>query len=273
LKPKDIAPQADFVVCESTYGDRLHKAVDPKDELRDVVLDAVKTKSMLLIPAFAVDRSQELLYCLNGLMRDEEIPIISTYIDSPMATGVTDIYNKFPEEHIATKEELSDPDKNPLLFKSLKFTKSPEESKQLNNLNGPAIIISASGMATGGRIMHHLANRLPKNDTIVLLTGYQAEGTLGRVLLEGAKHVGIHGAQVEVKARVKTLNSYSGHGDQSEIMDWLKTMPAPPKKIFLTHGEDNARIALKAKIEAELKWEVIMPHLGQSFNLETDSSS
>jgi len=268
LKPKDNAPQADYVVCESTYGDRLHKAVDPKDELRDVVLDAVKTKSMLVIPAFAVDRSQELLYCLNALMRDGEIPILNTYIDSPMATGVTDIYNKFPEEHIATKEELSRPDNNPLLFKSLKFTKTPDDSKRLNSLDGPAIIISASGMATGGRIMHHLTNRLPKTDTIVLLTGYQAEGTLGRVLLEGAKHVMIHGAQVEVKARVKTLNSYSGHGDQSEIMDWLKTMPAPPKKIFLTHGEDTARLALKAKIETDLKWEVIMPHLGQSFDLE-----
>jgi metallo-beta-lactamase family protein len=273
LKAKDSAPQADYVICESTYGDRLHKAVDPKDELRDVVLEAVKTKSMLLIPAFAVDRSQELLYCLNALMRDSEIPVINTYIDSPMATGVTDIYSKFPEEHIATKQELDAPDKNPLLFQSLKFTKTPEDSKRLNSLDGPAIIISASGMATGGRIMHHLINRLPKNDTIVLLTGFQAEGTLGRTLLEGAKNVNIHGAQISVKARIKTLNSYSGHADQGEIMDWLKTMPSPPKKIFLTHGEDNARLALKAKIEADLKWKVVMPHLGQSFNLENDSTS
>ena len=268
LKPKDNAPQADYVVCESTYGDRFHKAVDPKDELRDVVLDAIKTKSMLLIPAFAVDRSQELLYCLNALMRDNEIPIINVYIDSPMATGVTDIYDKFPEEHILTKEELSEPDRNPLLFKSLKFTKTPNDSKQLNSLDGPAIIISASGMATGGRIMHHLINRLPKNDTIVLLTGYQAEGTLGRSLLEKDKYVHIHGAQIEVKARIRTLNSYSGHADQGEIMDWLKTMPKPPKKIFLTHGEDNARIALKAKIEEELKWNVEMPHLGEAWDLE-----
>jgi metallo-beta-lactamase family protein len=121
--------------------------------------------------------------------------------------------------------------------------------------------------------MHHLINRLPKNDTIVLLTGFQAEGTLGRTLLEGAKNVNIHGAQISVKARIKTLNSYSGHADQGEIMDWLKTMPSPPKKIFLTHGEDNARLALKAKIEADLKWKVVMPHLGQSFNLENDSTS
>jgi metallo-beta-lactamase family protein len=268
LKPKDNAPQADYIVCESTYGDRLHKAVDPKDELRDIVLEAVKTKSMLLIPAFAVDRSQELLYCLNALMRDKEIPILKTYIDSPMATGVTDVYDKFTEEHILTKEELDEPDQNPLRFQSLKFTKTPNDSKQLNSVDGPAIIISASGMATGGRIMHHLANRLPKNDTIVLLTGYQAEGTLGRSLLHGDKYVHIHGQQVQVKAQIRTLNSYSGHADQSEIMDWLKTMPKPPKKIFLTHGEDQARIALKAKIEADLKWNVEMPHLGQSFDLE-----
>jgi metallo-beta-lactamase family protein len=268
LKPKDDAPQADYVVCESTYGDRLHKAVDPKAELRDVVLEAVKTKSMLLIPAFAVDRSQELLFCLNALMRDGEIPIIKVYIDSPMATGVTDVYDKFTEEHVFTKDELDEPDKNPLRFQSLEFTKTPNDSKQLNSVNGPAIIISASGMATGGRILHHLINRLPKNDTIVLLTGYQAEGTLGRALLEGEKSVNIHGSQVQVKAQVRTLNSYSGHGDQSEIMDWLKTMPKPPKKIFLTHGEDNARKALKAKIEEELKWNVEMPHLGQSWDLE-----
>ena len=118
--------------------------------------------------------------------------------------------------------------------------------------------------------MHHLANRLPKSDTIVLLTGYQAEGTLGRVLIEGAKSVYIHGQQIPVKAQIRKLNSYSGHGDQSEIMDWLKTMPAPPKKIFLTHGEDSARLALKAKIESDLKWNVEMPHLGWSFDLETE---
>ncbi|MEI8134802.1 MAG: MBL fold metallo-hydrolase [bacterium] len=269
LKPKDDAPQADYVVCESTYGDRLHKSIDPKNELRDVVLEAIKTKSTLLIPAFAVDRSQELLFCLNALMRDEEIPIIQTIIDSPMATGVTDVYDKFPDEHIYTNEELNEPDKNPLRFQSLKFTKGVEDSKRLNSLTGPAIIISASGMATGGRIMHHLANRLPNADTIVLLTGYQAEGTLGRVLLEGAKYVNIHGAQVEVKARIQTLNSYSGHADQDEILDWLKSMPKPPKKVFLTHGEDQARIALKAKIEAELHWTVEMPHLGQAINLES----
>lgn len=269
LKPKDNAPQADYVICESTYGDRLHKAVDPKDELRDVVLDAVKSSSMLIIPAFAVDRSQELLFCLNALMRDGQIPIIKTYIDSPMATGVTNIYDKFTSEHTFSKEELAEPDKNPLRFQSLKFIKNPEESKQLNDLNGPAIIISASGMATGGRVMHHLLNRLPKTDTIVLLTGYQAEGTLGRSLIEGEKYVHIHGAQVQVKARIKTLNSYSGHADQGEIMDWLKTMPKPPKKIFLTHGEDKARLALKTKIESELKWNVEMPHLGWSFDLES----
>ncbi|MEP7234947.1 MAG: MBL fold metallo-hydrolase [Ignavibacteriota bacterium] len=268
LRPKEDAPQSDFVVCESTYGDRLHKKIDPKDELRDIILEAVSSKSMLIIPAFAVDRSQELLFCLNALMRDEEIPVLPVYIDSPMATGVTDVYDKFTEEHTFTSEELNEPDKNPLRFKSLKFTKSPEDSKRLNDLNGPAIIISASGMATGGRVVHHLINRLPKANTIVLITGYQAEQTLGRALVEGAKHVFLHGQQIEVRARIKTLNSYSGHADQGEILDWLRTMPAPPKKIFLTHGEDSARLALKAKIESELHWDVILPHLGQSFDLE-----
>lgn len=269
LKPRDPAPAADYIVCESTYGDRLHKDIPPLEELRDIVLEAVKTSSVLLIPAFAVDRTQELMFCLNTLMREGQVPqTLPVYVDSPMANGVTDIYDKFCDEHTFTQEELNEPDKNPLRFKSLRIVSTPEESKHLNDLNGPAVIISASGMATGGRIMHHLFHRLNHPDTIVLFTGFQAEETLGRVLIEGEKHVHIFGEQIEVKARVAKLNSFSGHADQSEILDWLRTVPKAPKTLFLTHGEDAARKVLKEKIESELGWTVVLPHIGDLVDLE-----
>ena len=269
LQPKEAAPAADFIICESTYGDREHKHIPPFEELKTIILEAIKSRSVVLIPAFAVDRSQELLFCLNALMRDGEIPdTLPVYVDSPMAAGVTYIYDKFSEEHTFTTDELNEPDKNPLRFKSLRIVGTPDESKRLNDLSGPAIIISASGMATGGRIMHHLLNRLNKPDTIVLFTGFQAEETLGRVLIEGEKQVHIHGEQVEVRARIEKLNSFSGHADRREIIDWLKTAPAAPKRLFLTHGEDTARKALKEAVEKELGWTVVLPKLGEIVDLE-----
>lgn len=269
LNPKEAAPAADYIICESTYGDREHKHIPAFEELKKIILEAIENRSVILIPAFAVDRSQELLFCLNALMRDGEVPDnIPVYVDSPMAAGVTDIYDKYSEEHTFTTDELNEPDKNPIRFKSLKIVRTPEESKHLNDISGPAIIISASGMATGGRIMHHLLHRLGNPDTIVLFTGFQAEETLGRVLLEGEQHVHIHGQQVKVKARIEKLNSFSGHADQREILDWLKTVPQAPKKIFLTHGEDTARATLKSKIEEELGWTVVLPKLGETVDLE-----
>ncbi len=270
LNPKDPIQEADYIICESTYGDRLHKDISPIEELKEVVLEVLRSGSLLLIPAFAVDRSQELLFCLNSLMRDKVIPdTLPVYVDSPMASGVTDIYDKYCEEHTFTQAELNETDKNPLRFKSLRIITSPEESKRLNDLNGPGIIISASGMATGGRIMHHLLHHLSKPDTTVLFTGFQAEETLGRVLIEGEKTVRIHGESVEVKAKIMKLNSFSGHADQSEILDWLKGVSKAPKTLFLTHGEDTARTVLKTKIESELGWNVVLPHLGEIIDLET----
>jgi metallo-beta-lactamase family protein len=267
LKPREAPAEADFVVCESTYGDKIHNAIDPTEELYNVVKDVLAKNAVLLIPAFAVDRAQELIFCLNALMRDGKIPAIPTYVDSPMATAVTALYEKYPEEHTISSEELKEPDKNPLSFPSLKFTQTVEDSKGLNNVKGPAIIISASGMATGGRIMHHLANRLSKPETIVLFTGYQAEETLGRQLMQGAKTVNIFGQNISVAAAVLTLTNFSAHSDQREIMNWLKQLPKPPKRVFLTHGEDGPRTVLKGVIEKELGWNVVLPKLNDVVDL------
>ena len=269
LNPKEPPPEADFVVCESTYGDKQHPNVHPIDELYAIVKEVIASRSVLLVPAFAVDRAQELIFCLNAMIRDGRVPPIPTYIDSPMATSVTALYEKYADEHTLSSEEMKEPDKNPLSFPGLHFTQTVDDSKRLNDLKGPAIIISASGMATGGRIMHHLANRLPSHDTTVLLTGYQAEETLGRQLIEGAKSVIIFGQQIPVAARVMSLSNFSAHADQREILQWLRQMPKPPKRIFLTHGEDGPRGVLKSVIEKELGWNVALPHLNEIVDLTT----
>jgi metallo-beta-lactamase family protein len=267
LKPKEAPAQADFVLCESTYGDKLHHNIEPVAELEAILKDVVANKLVLLIPAFAVDRAQEIIFCLNALIRDGKIPPIPTYVDSPMATSVTALYEKYTEEHTISAEEMQEPDKNPLSFPSLTYTQTVDDSKRLNQLHGPAIIISASGMATGGRIMHHLANRLSDSNTLVLFTGYQADETLGRDLINGAKSVNIFGERISVSAGVTTLTNFSAHADQREILDWLKQMPKPPKRLFLTHGEDGPRTVLKALIEKELGWNVAMPKLNEIVDL------
>jgi metallo-beta-lactamase family protein len=235
--------------------------------LETIVKEIIAAGSVLVIPAFAVDRAQELIYCLNALMRESRIPQIPTYVDSPMATSVTALYEKYTQEHTISKEELSEPDKNPLSFPSLHYTQSVEDSKRLNDLKGPAIIISASGMASGGRVLHHLANRLPDPSTVVLFTGYQAEETLGRQLMQGANPVHIFGQPIKVNARIQSLASYSAHADQHEIMEWLGRVPKPPKRIFLTHGEDGPRTVLKGVIQEKLKWDVHLPRLNEMVDL------
>ncbi len=267
LNPREAPPEADFVVCESTYGDREHHNIEPTEELFVIVKEVLASKSVLLVPAFAVDRAQEIIYCLHRLMEEGRIPAIPTYVDSPMATSVTALYEKYTEEHTISSDELKSSDKNPLSFSSLKFTQTVDDSKHLNDLKGPAIIISASGMATGGRIMHHLANRLNRPDTIVLFTGYQAEATLGRDLMSGAKTATIFGEKIPVAAKILTLTNFSAHSDQREIMDWLKQLPKAPKRLFLTHGEDGPRGILKAVIEKELGWNVVLPKLNDIVDL------
>ncbi len=269
LNPREAPPAADFVVCESTYGDKFHNAIDPTEELFGIVKEVLASNAVLLIPAFAVDRAQELIFCLNNLIETGRIPAIPTYVDSPMATSVTALYEKYCDEHRISPEELQSQDKNPLSFSSLKFTQTIDDSKRLNDLKGPAIIISASGMATGGRIMHHLANRLNRPDTIVLFTGYQAEETLGRELMNGAKTAMIFGEKIPVAAKILTLTNFSAHSDQREIMDWLKQLPKAPKRIFLTHGEDGPRTVLKGVIEKELGWNVVLPKLNDIVDLTT----
>jgi len=259
-------PRADYLLCESTYGDRDHPSDSPYDALADVITRVSKRGGVLVIPAFAVGRTQTLMYVLRQLEDTQRIPHLPVYVDSPMAISVTELYQRHREDHDVefTREEAGG---DPLNAHKVHLARSAEESKQISNINTPCIIISASGMATGGRVLFHLARRLPDPRNAVLLAGFQAEGTRGRALLEGAKTLRIHGEDVPVRAEVIELRQFSAHAGRSELLRWLAGLPAPPRKTFLTHGEPTAASALQNAIRSQFGWDVTLPAYRQSYNL------
>jgi metallo-beta-lactamase family protein len=266
----DPAPpqRADFLLCESTYGDRDHPAGNVADELAEVINRVAKRGGAVVIPSFAVGRTQELMYYLRQLEEQKKIPRLPTYVDSPMAISVTDIYLRHHEDHdvdFTRQENFGHGD--PLNVHEVHMTRSVEESKKINDVVVPCVIVSASGMATGGRILHHLAHRLPDSRSAVLLVGYQAEGTGGRALQDGAKFLRIHGQEVPVRAEVVTLGQLSAHAGKSELLRWLSGFQAPPRQTFLVHGEPVALEALKAAISSQYHWPVTIPAYLQSFDL------
>ncbi len=261
LKDPDYVREADYLVLESTYGDRLHGEGDPARELIPIVKDIYKQRSCLLIPAFAVERTQEVIYHLVKLSRDGLIPDIPIFIDSPMAIEVTKLFEEHREIYDAEARALLELDgKSIFRAPNIHFTPSQNDSKALNDRRGPMIIISASGMATGGRILHHLKERLPDPRNVVLMVGYQAVGTRGRSLLDGAKTLKIHGMYVPVKARVASISSFSAHADYGEILKWLKGIKkTKPRLVFLVHGENDASIAMAQKVQDQFDWNCYIP--------------
>jgi len=252
--PEPVA-EADVLLLESTYGDRTHP-VGTADALAKVVNDTAKHGGTLLVPAFVVDRTQELLWMLQRLEDQKRIPVLPVYVDSPSATAVTKIYGRHAEDHDADmRSEIRD-GQDPLRPERLQFCSTVEQSKRLNDINGPVIIVSASGMATGGRILHHLQRRLPDARTTVLFVGFQAAGTRGRLLQDGAKTLKMFGAEVPVRARVEILHGLSAHADQPETLRWLGGFLRPPRQTYLVHGEPGAADALAAAIHARFGWSV-----------------
>jgi len=240
---------ADYLLLESTYGDRLHSSQPREAEILPAVEECLRRSGCLLIPAFTVGRTQEILYALRILLDQKKIPEIPVYVDSPMAIDVTYIYEKYHGEHDLNFEKMEKEGHSPFRFSSLQYVRTVEESKALNEQKGPMIIISANGMCTGGRIMHHMMHRLPDSSTVMLFVGYQAEGTHGRELLDGAKEITIFHEKVQVNATIMEAHSFSAHGDYQEILRWLGGFKNPPSKIFLVHGEENATLALKGHIQ------------------------
>ena len=263
LKDPESPARADFLLCESTYGDREHDAGSVTDKLADVVNETMKRGGTLVIPAFAVDRTQLLLYYLHVLCVQKKIPRLPIYVDSPMAINITDIYVRHKGDH----DLKAQTDLDPLNIHEIHMTRTVEESKNINGVVAPCVIISASGMITGGRVLHHLARRLPDSRSTVLLVGYQAEGSGGRALQNGAKFLRIHGEEVHVRAQVVELGQLSAHAGKSELLRWLSGIQAPPKRTFMVHGEPSGLTSLRDAIVAQHGWTVTIPDYLQSFDL------
>lgn len=270
LKDPTTPPRADVVLCESTYGDRDHPSDSPLDTLADVVNRVVKRGGSVVMPAFAIGRTQALMYYLRQLEDLQRIRRVPVYIDSPMALSATDLYLKHREDHDLTfsREETAGKG-DPLNVHEFHLTRTVEESKKINTVTTPCIIISASGMATGGRVLHHLARRLPDSRNAVLLAGFQAEGTRGRALQEGAKLLHIFGEEVPVKAEIVQMHQLSAHAGKSELLRWLAGFSAPPNQTYMVHGEPQAAEALQATIKTQLGWNVSVARYLDTVELST----
>jgi metallo-beta-lactamase family protein len=258
---------ADYIVVESTYGDREHTDFDVKARLAEIITETVNRGGQVIIPSFAVGRTQLLLYLIRELEDEGRIPIIPVYVDSPMASSATRLYLSHKEDHDLDMKDLLDDRRNPLATQRFNLARTRDESKAINSREEPAIVISASGMATGGRIMHHLRRRLPDERNTVVFVGYQSEGTRGRRLLDGEKEIKIFGQFVPVNAKIERLENLSAHADSREILRWLGGFKRAPKTVFLVHGEPKAQEALKQKIVEKFGWTVEIPEYLQKFEL------
>ena len=254
----DPAPvaAADYLVVESTYGDRLHGPVDPERALLDVIVRTASRGGTVIIPAFAVGRAQELLYLCWKLKSEGKIPLIPIYLDSPMAINATGLLEQYRADHRLSPEDCR------RAMDIATYVEEVEESKALSHNTMPKVIISASGMATGGRVLHHLKAFGPNPKNTILFAGYQAAGTRGDNLLNGAREVKIHGGWVPIRAEVDNLSMLSAHADADEIMRWLGGFQRPPKRTFVVHGERGASKTLAARIEEELGWACVVPAEG-----------
>jgi len=249
-----VTKQIDVLLCESTYGDREHEAGDPLQVLGDIVNRVVKRGGSIVIPAFAIGRTQTFMYYLRQLENLQRVPKVPVYVDSPMALNATQLYLKHNEDHDLQFARDEQNGGDPLSVHEFHLTRSVEESKGINNVKTPCIIISASGMVTGGRVLHHLAQRLGDARNCVILGGFQAEGTRGRALQEGAKTLSLYGQMVPVLAEIVEMGQLSAHAGKSELMRWLTGLQVPPQQVYLTHGEPAAAQSLQQAITEKFRW-------------------
>ena len=259
-------PAADVLLLEATYGNRPHPPA-AEDDLARIVRDAAQRGGVIVVPAFAVDRTQELLWMLHGLERAGRVPALPVYLDSPMAIEVTEIYRRHPEDYDAEMAWALGAGEQPLTPEQLHIARTEQESRAINAVRGPAIIVSSSGMAAGGRVLHHLAQRLPDPGTTVLLVGFQAQGTRGRALEDGARELKMLGQVVPVRATVARIDALSAHADCEEILRWLGGFATAPRKTYLVHGEPDGCAALADAIRARYGWSVTAAGDGETVTL------
>ena len=253
MNPPQNPPESNYIVVESTYGDRLHEKMDPEQQLKEIINRTVKRGGMILIPAFAVGRTQALLYYIQQLKAKNEISDIPVFVDSPMATNATDIFSHYSRENKLSPQQIAD------VCGIAQYTRTVDESIELADKKGPMILISASGMATGGRVVHHIRNFAPNDKNTILFSGFQAGGTRGDRMVRGEKEVKIFGEMVPIHAEVIQMRSTSAHADYEETLAWLAHLKQTPRKVFITHGEKESALSLKLKIEQQFHWDCCVP--------------
>jgi metallo-beta-lactamase family protein len=258
MKPPARIQDADYIVVESTYGDRLHGSQDPTEQIGDVVRRTAARGGTIVIPAFAVGRTQDLLFYLHALKCAKRIPDIPVFLDSPMAIDATELLIRHKNEHRLSQRDCA------AVCAVARYTRSVEDSKAINASPMPKIILSASGMATGGRVLHHLKHYLGDYRNTVLLAGYQAPGTRGDRLVRGEKSLKIHGQDWPVLAEIVQLDTMSAHADYAGILEWLRNFRSPPRRLFVTHGEKQAALGMRQHIQDTFGWDAVVPSYGQS---------
>ena len=262
LAPPTRVPGADYLVVESTYGNRLHEASDPLIKLGEVINRTAARGGVVVIPAFAVGRAQNLMYCIHLLKERGIIHNLPVYLNSPMAANATRIYHRHRDEHRLTPEQCD------AMCHAATIVNTPDESRALNAKHGPMVIIAASGMATGGRVVHHLKAFAPDRRNTILFAGFQAGGTRGATIVGGATSVRIHGQDVPIRAEVASLDNLSAHADAMEIVQWMRGFSTVPQQTFITHGEPVAADAMRQRIERELGWSCRVPEYLESVSLD-----
>ncbi|TRZ64202.1 MAG: MBL fold metallo-hydrolase [Spirochaetia bacterium] len=271
IKDAEAIESADYVLIESAYGDRLHENLEARKEmLEDFIEEITKAGGTLMIPAFAMERTQELLFELNDLVENGRIPKAPVFVDSPLAIKLTSVYRKYSQDTEYFREEAIELLKKGdaiFNFPGLKTTLTTEQSKEINNVPPPKIIIAGSGMSQGGRILHHEMRYLPDPKSAILFIGYQVNGSLGRRILNGEKWVKIFGEEIPVKCKVKSIAGYSAHADQRQLLDWLRPMRLSAKKVFIVQGEEEGMSVLAQKIKDELALKAVIPSTGEEFVL------
>jgi metallo-beta-lactamase family protein len=269
LKDPTVFDQADYILIESTYGDRTHETFeDTKIKFTEAVNSTIESGGNIIVPSFAIERSQEILYYLNELQLADKIPHILVFLDSPMAVSVTDVFRHHPEMFDAEMIELLNEHHSPFSFDGLKMVRSTAESKAINKIKGTVMVIAGSGMCTGGRIKYHLVEHISRPESTILFVGYQAVGTLGRQIVEGAGEVRILGEMREVKARIVQALGFSAHADKNELMEWLSNLKKPPRHVFVVHGETNAAHHFSKFLTEKTGWPSSVPTYGSSVTLD-----
>ena len=261
MLPPEPPDSPNYVVIESTYGDRFHGDEDPLETLANVLRETLDQHGILLIPSFAVGRTQTLLYCLHEIFRRKRAPSVPVYVNSPMATSVTELFRKSSRDHRLPPDQCDD------ICGVARFVRSIDESRELGSLTEPMVIISASGMATGGRVLHHLKSLAPDPRNTILLPGFQAPGTRGDALARGVETIKLHGIRIPIRARVKQLDIFSAHADQAGLLDWLGSCRRPPERVFVTHGEPVPADTLRQLTEERLGYSAWAPELGDTVTL------